>query len=64
MYCGLRKGSSREYGFFPTLVYFTPDRGVISTERLPFPCQSEWIGGDLPKLAKSIQFIKENEFQV
>lgn len=64
VYCGLRKGSSREYGFFPTLVYFTPDRGVISTERLPFPCQSEWIGGDLPKLAKSIQFIKENEFQV
>jgi hypothetical protein len=63
IHCGLRKGSSREYGFFPQLVYFTPDRGVISTGKIPFPCQSEWIGGELPIL-KNIIFIEENEFQV
>lgn len=65
VHCGLRKGYSKEYGFFPTLVYFTPDLGVISTERLPFPCQSEWIGGELlVDKKKKITFIKENEFLV
>jgi len=65
IHCGLRKGHSKEYGFFPTLVYFTPDQGVISTERIPFPCQSEWIGGELlVDKKKAITFIKENEFSV
>ena len=65
VHCGLRKGSSRDFGFFPTLVYFTPDLGIISKEKLPFPCQSEWIGGELlVDKKKKITFIEENEFSV
>lgn len=65
IHCGLRKGSSRDYGFFPTLVYFTPDLGIISRDKLPFPCHNEWIGGELlVDKKKKITFIKENEFSV
>jgi hypothetical protein len=68
-FCGLRKGYFKEYahpagvGFFPTLVYFDPDR-VLSQDKLPFSCNGEWIGGDLPIDKSKEVFILEEEFLV
>jgi len=62
-YCGLRKGSSRDYGFFPMLVYFDAEK-ILSTHRLPFSCQNEWIGGELPLRKFNETFLEEEEFKV
>lgn len=62
-YCGLRKGMSRDYGFFPKLVYFDSEK-ILSTEKLPFTCQGEWIGGELPVNKSKVVFICEDEFKV
>jgi hypothetical protein len=63
-YCGLRKGYSKDYyGFFPKLVYFDAEK-ILSSERLPFSCQGEWIGGELPIKKFNETFLEEEEFKV
>jgi len=36
--CGLRKGTTRDLGFYPISVYFNED-GIISTHTIPYTCQ-------------------------
>ena len=62
-YCGLRKGYSKDYGFFPKIVYFIPEK-VLSVDKIPFSCNSEWIGGSLPINRSKVVFICEDEFKV
>lgn len=62
--CGLRKGySGKGPGFFPTLLYFVPEK-ILSVEKLPFSCNDEWIGGSLPINKNRVVFICEDEFKV
>lgn len=62
-HCGLRKGYSKDYGFFPKLVYFDAEK-ILSSDRLPFTCQGEWIGGELPIKKFKGDFFKEEEFSL
>lgn len=48
--CGLRKGKTRQLGFYPVTVYFDEDK-VLSERRIPYTC----TGG---------AFFKESEFKL
>ena len=62
-FCGLRKGTTRDFGFFPELVY-CDEHKVLSQKILPFKCNCEWIGGSLHINSNDVVFICEDEFKV
>lgn len=53
IFCKLRKGYSKEYGFFPVIVYFDTTE-ILSKDKLPFTCN---------EIAKDA-FIEIEEFSV
>jgi len=53
IYCGLRKGLTRQLGFYPVTVYFDEVK-VLSEKKVPYTC----IG------IKGGAFFKESEFNL
>ncbi len=51
--CGLRKGTTRNLGFYPVSVYFNED-GIISTHTIPYACQG----------IKGGAYFNEDEFKI
>jgi len=51
--CGLKKGMTRELGFYPVVVYFDEDK-VLSEKKIPYSCTG--IAGGA--------FFQESEFNL